>query len=64
VYRTQLLNDLVALDGKILEITGRAANAQSNQEFEAIIAELRKLRAERADILAKLDKEQGPAANT
>ena len=61
MYRTQLLNDLVAIDARINEATSRAAHIHNDREFEGVIVEIRELRAQRAAILAKLDDDKHKA---
>ena len=64
MYRTRLLNDLVAIDARIVDATGRAAHAPSNHAFDTIIVELREYRAQRAEMMAKLDQERDRTPGT
>jgi hypothetical protein len=54
VERTQLLRDVVDLDARIIDTTSKAARAKSDREFEALIADVRRLRQQRAEIQANL----------
>jgi hypothetical protein len=52
--RTKLLNELVAIDARITEATGRAVHTPNDNAFENIIKEIRELRKQRLVIVARL----------
>lgn len=53
--RLQLLDRLVQIYGQIMEATAAAAWPPNKSEFESAMIEVRRLRAERAKIQARLD---------
>ena len=52
--RRKLVNTFVALDSRLKEATSRGSRAANDLEFETCIAEVRQLRAERAELHAQL----------
>jgi hypothetical protein len=53
--RTNLLAEVVELDGQIVLLTSQAAHAINDREFDRIISEVRALREKRANLQAQLD---------